>query len=379
MINKRGNARKGTGKRSLSEFLNLFKDEQAMLQRLHLCVLGLLLVMTGCVSPRRTVGSGGGGPGPGVGGVGRIYVSNTANNSIVRFDSALTVNGNATPGATITGALTQLSSPQYLFLDVANNRLFVANQAGSSVLVFDSANTKTGNIAPDRTISGANTQLASPTDVALDRTRNLLYVADGTNIQVFSNASAASGNATPLHSLALGFVASALFVDSASDRLFVADTTINAVHVFDAASTQNNIVTANRSISGINTQLNQPMGLQIDNAGRLIVSNSNTPGITIYSAAATATGDLTPVATITGTSTGLGGPTQMVLNNASTTGDLYIADGTAASVLIFANVGTANGNITPTRTINGANTGLARSGGGLGALTARGIALDTSR
>jgi hypothetical protein len=354
-----------------------------MLRRLQLGVVGLLLVLSGCVvSPRRTVGGGCGGGGTGGGGgggVGRIYVSNAANNSIVRFDSALTANGNATPGATIVGSSTQLSSPQYLFLDVTNNRLFVANQSGSSVLVFDIANTKTGNIAPNRTISGANTQLVSPADVALDRTRNLLYVADGANVEVFSNASTASGNVAPLHSLALGFMASALFVDSANDRLFVADTTLNAVHVFDTASTLNNAVTANRVISGSNTQLNQPAGLQIDNSGRLIVSNFNGPSITIYSAAATANGNLTPVATITGTSTGLGAPTQIVLNNATTTGDLYIADGAAASVLIFANVGAANGNITPTRDINGANTGLVRSGGGVGAFTAKGIALDTSR
>jgi hypothetical protein len=350
-----------------------------MLRRLHLSLLGFLLVLNGCViSPRRdTVGGGGGGGGGG--GVGRIYVSNAANNSIVRFDSALTVTGNATPGATIVGASTLLSAPQYLFLDVANNRLFVANQAGSNILVFDNANTKTGNVAPDRTIGGPATLLVSPVDVALDRVKGLLYVADGANIQVFSNGSTASGNVTPLHSLSLNFAVSAIFVDSANDRLFVADTTSNAVHIFDAASTQNNVVSANRSVSGGNTQLNQPAGLQIDNSGRLIVSNFNGTSVTFYSSAATADGNLTPVASITGGNTGLAAPTQIVLNNATTTGDLYLADGAAGSVLIFANIGSANNNVSPTRNINGSNTGLARSGGGLGAFTAKGIALDTSR
>jgi hypothetical protein len=353
-----------------------------MLQRLHLGILGLLLVLNGCViSPRRTVGGGGGGSGSGGGGggIGRIYVSNAANNSIVRFDSALTATGNATPGATIVGANTKLSSPQYMFLDVTNNRLFVANQAGSNVLIFDNANTTTGNVAPNRTIGGPTTLLSSPVDVALDRVKNFLYVADGTTIMVFANANTTTGDVAPLHSLFLGFNASALFVDSGSDRLFAADTTTNAVHVFDTASTLNNVVTANRIISGVNTQLNQPAGLQVDSAGRLVVSNFNGPSITIYSAAATANGNLTPVATIAGTSTGLGAPTQMVLNNATTTGDLYVADGAAASVLIFANIGAANGNFASTRNINGSNTGLARSAGGLGAFTAKGIALDTSR
>jgi hypothetical protein len=347
-----------------------------MLRRLHLILLGFLLVLNGCViSPRRdTVGGGGGG-----GGVGRIYVSNAANNSIVRFDSALTVTGNATPGATIIGASTLLSTPQYLFLDVANNRLFVANQSGSNVLVFDNANTKTGNVAPDRTIGGPATQLVSPVDVALDRVKGLLYVADNGKIQVFANGSTATGNVAPLHTLSLTFNVSAIFVDSVNDRLFVADITSNAVQVFDSASTLNNVVSANRIISGGTTQLNQPAGLQIDNAGRLIVSNFNGTSVTFYSSAATANGDITPVASIAGSNTGLAAPTQIILNNATTTGDLYLADGAAASVLIFANIGSANGNISPTRNINGSNTGLTRSGGGVGAFTAKGIALDTSR
>jgi len=339
--------------------------------RLLLGLCALCMVLNGCViSPRRdTVGGGGGGGG---GGFGRIYVSNSSGNSIVRFDNALTVTGNAAPGTTISGAATLLSSPQYLFLDVANNRLFVANQGGSNVLVFDSMSTQAGNAAPNRAISGPATQLISPVDVALDRVKDLLYVADSSsnNILVFANGSTANGNVTPLHSFSVGVPGAALFADSANDRLFVADTVTNAVHVFDAASTLNGAVTANRTVTGGTTQLNQPRGLQIDNAGRLIVSNSLGSSITFYAGAAAANGDIAPVATIIGGNTSLVNPAQMILNNATTTGDLYVADGGAASVLIFANIGGANGNVTTSRNINGSNTGL-------GAI--KGIALDTTR
>jgi sugar lactone lactonase YvrE len=297
----------------------------------------------------------------------------------VRFDSALTVTGNATPGATIAGSATLLSTPQYLFLDVVNNRLFVANQGGSNVLIFENANTKTGNIAPNRTIAGGSTQLSAPVDLALDRGRNLLYVADGANIQVFANAATINGNVAPVRTMALTFAPDALFLDATNDRLFVADSAGNAVHVFDAASTLNNVVSSNRTVSGPSTQFNGPAGLQIDNAGRLIVSNFNTPSITIYANAATANGDLAPAVTITGSNTGMAAPTQMILNNATTTGDLHVADGGAGSVLIFANIGSVTGNASPTRNISGSNTGLTRSGGGFGPFTAKGIALDTSR
>jgi len=58
---------------------------------------------------------------------GKLYVSNQAANSILRFDGASTASANVVPGATIAGGATQLSSPQYLFVDQAADRLFVAN------------------------------------------------------------------------------------------------------------------------------------------------------------------------------------------------------------------------------------------------------------
>src|SRR5437660_7797772 len=112
-------------------------------------LLGLMLVVNGCViSPRRDgVNNGGNGNGNGNGAFGRIYVTNTSAPSIVRFDNALTVNGNTTPGATISGAATLLASPRYLFLDAVNNRLFVVNQGGGNILVFENAHTRSSDVA----------------------------------------------------------------------------------------------------------------------------------------------------------------------------------------------------------------------------------------
>jgi hypothetical protein len=347
-----------------------------MVRRLHILAMSLAIVLCGCGGSGRSGSSLSGSTGTGLG---KLYVSNAANNSIVRFDNALTVTGNVSPGATISGASTQLAAPQYMLIDVANNRLFVANQGASSVVVFENANTKMGNVTPDRTISGPATLLVSPVDLTVDSGRNLLYVADGSNIFAFSGASTINGNTPPVRTIGVGFVASAIFFDQANDRLFVADETGNTVRVYDGLSLLNGAVAANRIISGAATLLNKPAGLQVDTAGRLIVSNFGTPGITIYSNAATASGNVVPVATITGSSTGLGAPTQMILNNATTTGDLHIADGKSAAVLVFANIGAANGNIAPTRNVSGSNTGLVRSSGGTGPFTASGIALDTTR
>src|SRR5258708_4694577 len=142
--------------------------------------------------------------------VGKLYVSNTATPSIVRFDNALAGNtsGNIAPSATISGAATLLDTPAYILVDSTNDRLYVADPgnpasatSNPSILIWDNASTKTGNVAPTRNITGLATTLAQPFDLALDTGRNLLYVADGPDVEVFSSASTSSGNVVPARTL----------------------------------------------------------------------------------------------------------------------------------------------------------------------------------
>jgi 6-phosphogluconolactonase (cycloisomerase 2 family) len=330
-----------------------------------------LILANGCViSPRRGGSSSGGG-------VGSIYVSNTSTATVLRFANASGVNGNATPTASIAGSATQLSTPQYLAVDAANDRLFVANQGTSAILIFEHASTKSGNVVPDRVISGASTLLVSPVDVQLDATRDLLYVADGAQVLVFATASTVSGNVAPARNISAGFTIASLLIDSAGDHMFLANSSSNAVNVYDGASTLNNVVSANRILSGSQTQLSAPSGLRIDGSGRLVVSDFGSASITIYAGAATVNGNTAPAATINGSNTHLSNPSQIAV--VSSSGELFIADGAAASVVFFNNLSTATGNASPTNVINGSNTGLARTGGGTGPATAKGIAIDPTR
>ncbi len=356
--------------------MNLFRKFRGPLAPWCLsCCSALLLayLFSGCViSPRRPVGGATPTPTPGPG-TGKLYVSNQGTNSILRFDGALTASGNVTPVATINGANTTLASAQYLFLDQTADRLFVANTVAHSILIFDTVSTKTGNVTPTRTIIGGLTTLGAPSDLALDKGRDMLYVADSLDILVFNNASTstANGNVAPTRDIKLStFTASAIFLDSANDRLFVADSLNSAIHVYDNASTLNLVVgLGNRVISGPGTQLNSPVGLQIDSLGRLIVSNNATPSITMYSSAATANGNAIPVATLSGSSTGLATPNQLALD-ATSAGTLYIADPGSGAIPIYGNLSTANNNIVPTRSIKGGSTTLNGN---------TGIALDTTR
>jgi 6-phosphogluconolactonase (cycloisomerase 2 family) len=280
------------------------------------------------------------------------------------------------PGAVISGTATSLKQPEYLFLDEAADRLYVANFGDSSVLVFDGISTATGNVTPTRKIAGATTNLAQPLQVFVDTNRNLLYVADQLEVYVFDNASTVNGDVAPLHTISLGFVAAGIFLESVGDRLYVSDATANAIKVFDSASTLTGAATPARTITGALTLLNQPAGLFLDAAENLIVSNAGNGTITLYPLAATADGNVPPSATIAGANTTLATAAQLTVNAAAITPELFVADPVGGHVAVFANY-TTGGNIAPVRDISGSGTTLTPPAAT--ATTARGIALDTTR
>lgn len=346
----------------------------------------LLLLVSGCViSPRRTLG---GGPTPTPTPTptgtptptptpstspGKLYVSNSGNNTILRFDGAFTDSGNIIPGATISGANTSLNAPAYITLDAANDRLYVANNADLSILIFDSISTKNGNVAPERKISGSATTLSSPTDLSLDQGRNLLYVADDIDIQVFASASSATGNIAPARTLSPGFTVSAIFIDGTNDRLFAASSATNSIAVYDSASTlASGPITASRTIQGAGTDLGTPSGLQLDGSGRLLVSNASPASVTIYNNAATANGNVTPAAEISGSNTGFRTPNQIVVDTTGT-GTIYMADPGAGRIAVYSSLTTATGNIAPNRIIVGPGTTLSVANVPVG------VAIDNTR
>ena len=66
--------------------------------------------------------------------------------------------------------------PTGIAFDADRRELFVANDMGPSILVFD-ANAR-GDVAPKRVLKGPKTKLANPTAVALDIKNDELWVAN---------------------------------------------------------------------------------------------------------------------------------------------------------------------------------------------------------
>jgi len=335
--------------------------------------LGILIasaLLAGCViSPRRGTVNGGSA-------AGKLYVATAG--SILRFGGALTASGNVASEATISGSQTQLSSPQRILLDVTNNRLLIANQGGGSILIFLNASTVSGNTGPNAVLTSTG-NMTAPVDLAIDAGANLLYVADGQNILVFTGQSALTGNVNtnPARTINFTFTIGAILLDAANNRLFIADPADNAVQILSNASSVSGPGTALvNPISGSNTLLQHPNGLAFDGSGRLIVSNLSGPSITIYpTSAIPGGGNVAPAANLTGSGTKLSGPGQLAFNaGAGSSGELYVADSAAASLFTYLNAGgfTANDNRAPSRTISGSGTNL-------NANAVNGMALDTSK
>jgi hypothetical protein len=75
-----------------------------------------------------------------------------------------------------------------MFIDPANDRLYAPRNG--AVMVFDTASTKSGPAAPERTITLPAPALSS---ITVDLTANRLYATDTAGVNIIANASTASG------------------------------------------------------------------------------------------------------------------------------------------------------------------------------------------
>jgi DNA-binding beta-propeller fold protein YncE len=89
--------------------------------------------------------------------------------------------------------------PGMMSVDPATGDLFVANDLGSSVLVF--RETDKGDIAPYRVIQGSKTHLSNPTGLFVDAKNRELWVSNLGNSSAIVFALNASGNQAPLRTI----------------------------------------------------------------------------------------------------------------------------------------------------------------------------------
>ena len=111
----------------------------------------------------------------------------------------LDANGDASPLRVIQGPKTQLDWPGSMAIDSNTGDLYVANDAGNSVLVF--RRTDKGDVAPSRVIKGNRTGLSNPVSVFLDAKNKELWVSNMGKASATVYSLTANGNAPPLRTI----------------------------------------------------------------------------------------------------------------------------------------------------------------------------------
>jgi hypothetical protein len=238
---------------------------------------------------------------------------------------------------------------------VATRRIYAVNNAGNSLTAYR-ANAN-GNVAPSVTISGSNTQLSTPINIATGFKHRLFVSNLGSNA-VTEYAGSANGNAAPLAVITCGGldlpdgIAAGSSTPLSRVHIYVANLKGNSISIFPAGA---HGCARAREINGSNTQLSRPAGLLIS-SGILYVGNINSHSITEYPASAS--GNVTPTTVISGGNTMLVNPVGLALDSSQ---NLYVADDSAQAVFVFAPG--ASGNVSPIRVVTGSNTGLSSPSG----------------
>jgi hypothetical protein len=242
--------------------------------------------------------------------------------------------------------------------------VYVSNSDNASVTVY--ATNASGNASPVRTIAGLATHLNSPMGITVDTVNNELYVADffGQAVRVFSLN--ANGNATPIRELVNGAKSGILqprmvAVDTVNNEIYVASIN-DSIRVFPRTASGD--ASPTRIISGVNTLINNPISISLDRVNdELVVDSydvggSNVPGLLVFNR--TDNGNVPPKRIISGNNTQMGTFSNYARVDAANN-EIFSQGDDGSGVLTFSR--TATGNAAPLRNLTGASTGLTGVGG----------------
>lgn len=248
---------------------------------------------------------------------------------------------------------------------VAASTLFVADSINESVGSLANPNPAAGMLTPDRKLGGVIYPLSNNMgSLALDATRDVLYVGLGTSVRIYPGASMANGDIFTYSSLGSFSNTGSMFVDTVHNRLYVGDDA-SGVKVFSGASTISGAPTP-RVISGNFGTTFQIHGVAVDTTGKdiLYVSNTNhtasSDQISVFNTASAVSGSNTPDRTITPTISGTAQTVGGIYVDA-THDVLYVAGGTSTQVMAFTGASTANdvsGATAPARVMTGFASGV---------------------
>ena len=266
------------------------------------------------------------------------------------------------------------TAPAYsaVAVDVNSDEVILQDNNLWSYRVFDrlSPTPKSDNeiSKPKRVVQGDKTALQFNNGLYVDPVNGDIFsVESDTGDKMVRFSREADGNVSPKAILHTPHRVYNIAADESKQQLYVTVEFPPEVVVYpkDASGSPPPM----RRIAGDNTGLDAPHGIAVDERNRLLFVNtwghhSNfriagtgkylPPSIKVYSL--DATGDAKPLRVISGGKTQLNWPAAMKFNPDN--GDLYVANDIGASVLVFANASSAQGDVAPVRVIKGPSTRL---------------------
>jgi hypothetical protein len=263
-------------------------------------------------------------------------------------------------------------NPNGVALDPSKGWMLVTASAYAeptdSVKAYDSTGTESTVRA---SISGSNTGLSNPFGIYVDATDNEIGVANTGNnsVTIYDNSPAAIwGNATPLH-IILGPdtglsqpTGIASYADLGNSIIVVANAGNNSVTFYSRDDVINGTgdVLPLHTIKGSKTGLRFPCGLYVDTSRNEIgVANNGNDSVTIYDLSMSLDGNISPVRTIQGQDTGLAAPCGLYVDTSHE--EIGVVNNVSSTVTFYPL--TAEGNVASTRTLRGYATGLDRPSG----------------
>jgi len=277
---------------------------------------------------------------------GELIVTNNIPYSVTTFDWVT-----GARKRTVAGPSTGLTRPTGVAIDEVNGEIYVANEYGNSITVYDVL--AAGDVAPKRTIKSA--ELLGVSGVAIDLAHDEIVVTTLGYHSILTFARLANGESIPKRRIYGLKQPVGIALNLVNDEIVVANSAFSypnegAILTFRRTDDGFNVVPIRR-VEGSATSLCNPIGVAVDVAtNELVVANSNFGGgscaWSVTTHARTATGNAPPKRIVTGALTGLYYPVAPAITSASSLSLKVRA--TQSSVTAGANVGyaidaTANG------------------------------------
>ncbi len=287
-----------------------------------------------------------------------LFVANSLGNNITGFRNLPSAAGDVSPFINLAGQATLLSGPRDVAL-TAGGSLIVCNFVSASLTIYNDALSANDNQSPDRVVTGSLTQLINPAKLAMDRSRDVLYVMNkfsSTTILVFADVSRLefNGDVPPVRTITISPDCGCTQIDDIAfagpDTLYLLDCANNRILAIDHVSTKNGEVMPSREIAS--SAFTNLIDLTVDTNDNLIVINgANT--VLIFSGAVSRKGVVVPTREFS-VSDSLS--LSVVITDHQGTG--YFSDFFNNAIYELDHLVTLTGPVTPDRILKGANTQL---------------------